>query len=66
MTQGTRILKPTDRAMIDSGLRRLWPALALASLLAWLAAAPATAIETSAREAIILDAITGRAQERVS
>ena len=45
--------------MIDSGLRRLRPALA--GLLAWLAAAaPAAAIETTAREAIIVDATTGR------
>ena len=45
--------------MIDSGLRRLRPALA--GLLAWLAAAaPAAAIETTAREAFIVDATTGR------
>ena len=54
--------------MIDSGLRRLRPALALAGLLAWLAAAaitttattPAAAIETTAREAFIVDVVTGR------
>ena len=51
--------------MIDSGLRRLQPALALAGLLAWLATAaiaatPAAAIETTAREAFIVDAVTGR------
>ena len=49
--------------MIDSGLRHLRPALALAGLLAWLAAAattPAAAIETTAREAFIVDATTGR------
>jgi D-alanyl-D-alanine carboxypeptidase (penicillin-binding protein 5/6) len=49
--------------MIDSGLRRLRPALALAGLLAWLAAAattPAAAIETTAREALIVDVVTGR------
>ncbi len=48
--------------MIDSGLRLLRPALALAGLLAWLAAAatPAAAIETTAREAFIVDAVTGQ------
>ena len=51
--------------MIESGLRRLRPALALAGLLAWLAATailttPAAAIETTAREAFIVDAVTGR------
>ncbi len=48
--------------MINSGLRRLRPALALAGLLAWLAAAatPAAAIETTAREALIVDVVTGR------
>jgi len=49
--------------MIDSGLRRLRPALALAGLLAWLAVAgggPAAAIETTAREAFIIDVATGR------
>ncbi|MCH8038539.1 MAG: D-alanyl-D-alanine carboxypeptidase [Proteobacteria bacterium] len=48
--------------MIDSGLRHLRPALALAGLLAWLAAAaiPAGAIETTAREAFIIDVVTGR------
>jgi D-alanyl-D-alanine carboxypeptidase (penicillin-binding protein 5/6) len=46
--------------MIDFGLRRLRPALALAGLLAWLAAASAAAIETTAREAFIIDAVTGR------
>ncbi len=49
--------------MIDSGPRRLGPALALAGLLAWLAAAiatPAAAIETTAREAFIVDTVTGR------
>ncbi len=57
--------------MIDSGLRRLRPGLALtglalAGLLAWLAVAatiaatPAAAIETTAREAYIVDAVTGR------
>ncbi len=48
--------------MIDSGLRRLRPALAVAGLLAGLAAAitPATAIETTAREAFIVDVATGR------
>ncbi len=44
--------------MIDSGLRRLWPALAFAGLLAGLTAAPAigpaAAIETTAREAFII------------
>jgi D-alanyl-D-alanine carboxypeptidase (penicillin-binding protein 5/6) len=60
MTQGARILNLLDRAMIESGLRRLGPALALASLLVWPTAATAAAIETSAREAFILDATTGR------
>ncbi|MHA1154415.1 MAG: D-alanyl-D-alanine carboxypeptidase family protein [Alphaproteobacteria bacterium] len=49
--------------MIDSGLRRLWPNLALAGLLAWLAVSaggPAAAIETTAREAFIIDVVTGR------
>ena len=50
--------------MIDSGLRRLRPALALTGLLAWLFAAaaitPAAAIETTAREAFIVDVVTGR------
>ncbi len=49
--------------MIDSGLRRLRPALALAGVLAWLLAAaaiPAAAIETTAREAFIVDVATGR------
>jgi len=59
MTQGARIVNLMDRAMIESGLRRLGPALALASLLVW-PAATAAAIETSAREAFILDATTGR------
>ena len=59
MTTPAHALNSTDRAMIDSGLRRLRPALA--GLLAWLAvAAPAAAIETTAREAIIVDATTGR------
>ena len=59
MTTRAHALNSTDRAMIDSGLRRLRPALA--GLLAWLAAAaPAAAIETTAREAIIVDATTGR------
>jgi D-alanyl-D-alanine carboxypeptidase (penicillin-binding protein 5/6) len=50
--------------MIDSGLRRLWPALAFAGLLAGLTAVPAmgpaAAIETTAREAFIIDVATGR------
>ena len=53
----TCALNSTDRAMIDSKLRRLRPGLALAGLLAWLAAAipPAAAIETTAREAFVID-----------
>ena len=48
--------------MIESKLRRFRPALALAGLLAWLAAAitPAAAIETTAREAFVIDVVTGR------
>ncbi len=46
--------------MIDSGLRHLRPALALAGALAWLFVTPAAAIETTAREAFIIDVATGR------
>ena len=49
--------------MIDSGPRRLRPALALAGVLAWLlvaATTPAAAIETTAREAFLIDVVTGR------
>ena len=49
--------------MIDSGPRRRRPALALGGVLAWLhvaATTPAAAIETTAREAFLIDVVTGR------
>ena len=49
--------------MIESGPRRFRPTLALAGVLSWLlavAATPAAAIETTAREAFIIDVVTGR------